>query len=583
MFLLNKYVLNKLILSFISLFLIISSFPSYSIEQKDYDLELQRADASRSSDPNTFTELMKVLNIKSNILTTKQKQYLNYLNAYQATYQGDYKRAENIAISILNSNADPLIKFRTKLTIINALALSQDWNKGFKYLTQVLNSLQTISNSDLHQMAYFVTTLFYNQLGQHSLALNYADKLTPKTPRRLCFKAESILLAQLKLKQLSYNDESIIDSINICNNAGELAMSSLIQTYLAQVLINEYQTEKAINLLQHNLDKVIKSQYPKAISAFSSLLAQAYWQMKDIKNTKKYALHTIEQGEKLSTTPAFISAYKILYQVTKQEGDYQKSLEYHVKFAEADKAYMDETKAKHLAYQLAAHKEFENKTHIKLLDEQNQRLTLAKALSDKKQENNLLFIALLMILLAVLAAWAYRSWKTQERLKELAEYDGLTCIYNRRHFVELARSVLLHYKKSEQELSCVVFDLDLFKQVNDNYGHAKGDQVLKAAVEVCRSIGRHNDIFGRLGGEEFGFILPGCSMMIAEDIANKCRKLIKDIDYKALGLETPITASFGVTDVIQSGFELDDLLADADCAMYASKNHGRNQVTVYKK
>ena len=155
-------------------------------------------------------------------------------------------------------------------------------------------------------------------------------------------------------------------------------------------------------------------------------------------------------------------------------------------------------------------------------------------------------------------------------------------MHSRRHFIALAQQIINQCQIEKKPLTCLVFDLDRFKKINDNFGHHTGDAVLKEVANTCKQVCRPTDILGRLGGEEFAIILPYCELLMGEDLANKCREKIAQINYKKLGLIEPITASFGVTSVDVSGFELNKLLADADDAMYSAKQHGRNCVQSYK-
>lgn len=124
----------------------------------------------------------------------------------------------------------------------------------------------------------------------------------------------------------------------------------------------------------------------------------------------------------------------------------------------------------------------------------------------------------------------------------------------------------------------ILFDLDHFKQINDKFGHATGDWVLQQVVRTCRNFMRLDDVFGRLGGEEFAILLPGCHADKALMLAEICRDSIEEINTKPSSYEFRLTASFGVTSSDNSGFELKQLLADADKAMYKAKQSGRNQV-----
>ena len=239
-------------------------------------------------------------------------------------------------------------------------------------------------------------------------------------------------------------------------------------------------------------------------------------------------------------------------------------------------------KAKHLAFQLAEHQAFEQKSKIKLLNEKNALLISEQALDKAKVANIQLMIAVLTITLALFTLWGGRLWKAHKRVKELAEYDALTGIYNRGHFTQVTNSALKYCKNAEQELSVIMFDLDHFKKVNDSFGHACGDWALKETIKVCQNIGRKNDIFARLGGEEFCLVLPSCNVAAAMLRAEACRAAIEEIITEESGCDFSITASFGVTDAKRSGFDLDKLLADADLAAYASKHAGRNRITLFQ-
>ena len=193
-----------------------------------------------------------------------------------------------------------------------------------------------------------------------------------------------------------------------------------------------------------------------------------------------------------------------------------------------------------------------------------------------------MFITILTIAIALFLLWAGRLWKSHKRIKQLAEYDTLTGIFSRGHFTQVTTSALSYCRSSQQPLSLIMFDLDFFKKVNDSYGHACGDWVLKEVVRVCQAIGRTNDIFARVGGEEFCLVLPSCQLNAAINRAEACRAAIESINTSATGHNFSVTASFGVTDAKHSGYNINKVLADADLAMYQSKHNGRNKVTEFQ-
>ncbi|GAB3036825.1 hypothetical protein GCM10027098_38740 [Bowmanella dokdonensis] len=257
------------------------------------------------------------------------------------------------------------------------------------------------------------------------------------------------------------------------------------------------------------------------------------------------------------------------------------SLVYFKKYAEADKAYLDEVKAKQLAIQQAKHDAIEKANQIKLLDKENTLLKTEARLAKEEQENSRLFMAFLMLVILVVVLWAYKNRRMHIQLRKQAETDDLTGVSNRSHFSQVAESALNYHQKTRQPLAFVIFDLDLFKNVNDQYGHQTGDWALKEAVEASRRVCREQDQIGRMGGEEFAIVLPGCSIDKAMQVAEACRQAIASIDTSPSSEQFTLTASFGVADTQVCGYDFDQLYGCADKALYQSKEQGRNRVYRY--
>lgn len=164
-------------------------------------------------------------------------------------------------------------------------------------------------------------------------------------------------------------------------------------------------------------------------------------------------------------------------------------------------------------------------------------------------------------------------------LRQQSAIDPLTGATNRRAFKEESAKHLLLATRHSTPLSCITLDVDHFKQVNDAYGHAAGDQVLVGIVSACKEHLRQSDIVARLGGEEFVILLPQTDQGTAYFIAEKLRLLIKDLRFSGSKPPITITASFGVTAVVP-GDDIDSLLQRADQAVYEAKRTGRNRTCV---
>ena len=185
---------------------------------------------------------------------------------------------------------------------------------------------------------------------------------------------------------------------------------------------------------------------------------------------------------------------------------------------------------KQLALQQARFNVAEKAIEIKLLDKENHLLRTEAALARKESQNHRLIIALLIALASLILVWAMITRRLHKALRSKAQTDELTKTINRRHFTELANAMLAYHKQNGSPVSFVIFDLDFFKTVNDRFGHPVGDWALKAVASTVKSTCRKEDILGRLGGEEFGLMLPGCDAEKAQEIAESLRIAVSQID-----------------------------------------------------
>ena len=163
--------------------------------------------------------------------------------------------------------------------------------------------------------------------------------------------------------------------------------------------------------------------------------------------------------------------------------------------------------------------------------------------------------------------------QANEQLARLAVTDGLTGLFNRRHFEERLAVELARLQRHPQPLSLVMFDVDHFKSVNDRFGHAQGDRVLVALARAAQQQVRASDVLARWGGEEFIVLLPGDSAAEAMRLAERLRDSFESLVVPGVGT---VTASFGVAE-LADGESADDLCLRADEALYAAKDAGRNR------
>lgn len=180
----------------------------------------------------------------------------------------------------------------------------------------------------------------------------------------------------------------------------------------------------------------------------------------------------------------------------------------------------------------------------------------------------------------------YDSHQELERQKlilyKAATTDQLTDIYNRAYLMDVLQTEYQRSQRFSEVFSCVIFDIDDFKKVNDTYGHQMGDEVIKNIASIARKNIRSTDIVGRYGGEEYLIIMPNTDAKGATIIAEKIREMVAKTDFRNRKKRITCTISLGISDTtIRSIKSHDDVLFNSDSALYQAKKTGKNKTITF--
>jgi diguanylate cyclase (GGDEF)-like protein len=179
----------------------------------------------------------------------------------------------------------------------------------------------------------------------------------------------------------------------------------------------------------------------------------------------------------------------------------------------------------------------------------------------------MLYLVVLLTLVAILTR--------VNRLQQDALYDAVTGLRNHRYFQVRLREEIQRSERSGVPTALIVLDLDNFKRVNDQFGHARGDEVLHQVSDALVRNARGTDIVCRYGGEELAVILPGTPLGVAVQVAERLRRAVAEA---SAGKGTPVTLSAGVATFPEHAAQVDNLIAAADAAMYRAKEAGKDRV-----
>lgn len=555
-----------------------------ALTSQEADQLLHEADAVKTLDLQHFERTIQQLDGQPGSLSEPQQQYLTYLKGWQLSYAGDYARAVPLLQSIVEQSKETTLRFRAMTTIANVQVVATQYDGAFSQLGTLLALLPEVKDKVARQQGLLVVGYLYNQVGEFDLGLSYADRIISEdtSDRGVCRSSHVRLEALYRSGRLRGNLAQFLNTVETCLHVGEPLRASAIRTYIARAYIDQGRNRDAIKLLSDHYDETRASRYWRLICEYESLLATAYRNSGNRHEAQQFALRAVgdERNQNQYIEP-IVSSYRLLYQLAQEQGDSRAALAYHEKYAAADKGYLDDVSARQIAYERAKHEAAANRLQIDALNKQNEVLQLQQQLGNKAVETSRLYIALLIVMAVFIGLFAYRTKRSQLHFMKLSRIDGLTGIDNRPYFIAQAERALDATRKLEQEVCVILCDLDHFKSINDKYGHATGDQVLRQAVDACRKHLRISDLFGRFGGEEFCILLPGCSLADARERCEQLRAAIATVTPEGGNSSSTVTASFGVAATSSSGYELRQLLAHADAALYRAKFAGRNCVVLY--
>ncbi len=553
---------------------------AWSQDNLSIDDLLALAEQVKSADPVRFADILDVLQASRSDMDADQRQNLDLLRGYQHHLSGEVHDAEALYLGVIDEVPMTEIRYKAHYLIANLYAFTRNFEGALFHLDQFIGLSDIILNQTVRQNGLLNAAIIYNQLQQYEQAQEYSADLIENTAidRILCIAIAINTEASLHLTGLSAQTSLTQRGIDTCERISENVPANFIRTYQARHWLNQGELDAALTLLLSYLDEVEERNYPRLSAEYYALLSQTYSRLGNLETATDYAQLSLQASEQQPYSLPVVASLTVLSEVSETAGSLQQALAYRKQLATADLAYLNEVSAKNLAYQMAVNKLHEKTAEIELLNKENQLLQLHKNLDREAAENTRLLLSLLTAIIAFIGLWAFRTKRNQVLLKKMAQCDSLTGAFNRRHFYEVAQQHLRVARNHQAAISLVLFDLDHFKSINDAHGHPVGDWVLQETINVCRQFCRENDVFGRLGGEEFGVLLPGCDKDSAVTFAERCRKAITQISTSPAGKTLSVSASFGIAEGRTHGYVLKDLVSLADNALYAAKAIGRNSV-----
>jgi diguanylate cyclase (GGDEF)-like protein len=548
----------------------------------DIDTRMAHAEAIRLKDHARFVTLLDQLHHDAPQMDAKQTWRLRYNDAWESMFEGHYPASEaDFRDIIARSDNEALVAKSTALLMDN-LVLQARYADAYVEANYATDMLPRVADpmARFTLLSHLSQTL--NFAGQQDLALKYAEMMGPATPpsETPCPALYTKVAALEGLKRLTSASPELAGAIDSCTTNGQPVFANAASLILVDMYIAERSPTKAMAVLDRIEPSIRASGYFPALVAMTKHRGQAYQQMGDLADARKWALQAVTMSHPGDFNEWLRDAYQVLYEVEKASGNADAALEYHEQYVKQEQNFRHDIDARAMAYQAARQRVLAQRMQAAKLIEENDILRLQGELDNKAIEMTRLHIALLSIVLLAVVLWVVRLRRSQLRFKRLSAHDGLTGIFIQQHFIAEMSGTLDKLKRRQTDACYITLDLDHFKVVNDTYGHTVGDAALKYAVELCKAQLRTADLFGRLGGEEFGIVLPATSREQGRAIAERVRSALHANPMPIAEGRVILAASIGVACTDTIGYDVQRLCRAADTALYRAKGEGRNRVVV---
>lgn len=536
--------------------------------------------------PEKSADTLAQLQVLQSTFTKKQRERYYVQYASSLGLRGMHKERVLLVQSFIDQVIEPEARVQFLYELSDAYTNLGEYEKALGAINQTIVLLPQLVDLVVKISTLQGAITLLNSLHAYDEAMVYADRMyalgdgTSNSIAKCYGTANRVDIDFLRGNSMQAR-ASIPEAIQICDLNGRKVVSLIVKTLAVVDTIytgtNEDGLSDALLLLSEFSKTNQTSDY---VVQLTEAVARAYLHSGKLAFAEQYGLqayqlatskHTVQLQEKASETMATIK---------RAQGQFNSALEYYDINLALKKKALDDQLQKNLAYQRVKFDTQDKANQLALLEQKNKNLTIEKALQQGKNQNLLLLMTLGLILLAILGAWLVKTLQQKNIFRTSSQVDGLTQVSNRSHFITCATQ---SFKNAENRVSIVLFDMDSFKNINDTFGHAVGDWVLKTVCDTVKTQLRKADALGRLGGEEFAICLPNFTEEEAQALAERCRAAIAAIDTNPSGFSFVITASFGVaTRGMRGQYSFEETLAAADKALYFAKNEGRNRVSLYQ-
>lgn len=573
-------------LNVVVLFIVIMVFSNTVVATSDrYNEILDELSEVVHSKPERTLTLIEELSSVKDELTSEQYSRLLVLQSVQHLYGARF--ADAITTLKQAESLNPPKKLLNSVYLYQASAYLglHEYQQALDVMSTNLSRIEELEDIEIKTSSYLRLVNLYLDLQAYSEMSRYAGLALQlskgNSVKNECYSLLYLAVAELKTEKLEMAESRFKSSRDFCQLNNLPVIVAMSKKGLGDVAIKQGNYALAESYLLQALEEYRHFKFQIEIDSTHSLLSETYLGLLQTEKAQEYAGLVMALPDEPINLNYKKRATKVLAGLASERGEHALAYQYLSQHQNITNTLLDDTKAKANAYQMAKFENGEKTREINMLNHERELYTAREEMRALKRNNDRMGLLIVGGSFVLLAMFAIAISGQKRKYKKLAQNDPLTGILNRSTAQNMAENRYIKDTFKSLEFSVIMFDVDHFKRINDNFGHGTGDWVLKHVCETILKNCRSNDIFTRFGGEEFVLFLPGTDAENAQKIAEQHRLAIEAMDTKYSGRGFTLTGSFGVTSSSSADLSLDPLLHRADIAMNYSKGNGLNRVTVY--
>jgi diguanylate cyclase (GGDEF)-like protein len=462
----------------------------------------------------------------------------------------------------------------------NLSGLRLDFAAAFGYLFEGLTLLPQTQDPMRRSDVLVLASRFTLDAGEPALAIEYLSEALEAArrtndPRTLCYVEQDLVQLQIRSQLAGLALESARAMWQTCQLRADPVLIGTGMMKMGTALLANDEFDEAIGWLERAERQHRRNEFPIGIAESRHYRGLALLRKGDFAQAMPLLLEAVEHYEALEDWRTLIELREELAQAFEAARDPQAALEQLRGLLRADAEYNDVQRSLRIAYQQA---DFENQRQQQLLTvarQRNEVLELERLAAAEKRSARKVAFGMSLLIALLLIGLIIRFRADRRRFQQLSERDGLTGLLNHNRFHRAADAALARARLDDEPCTLIAADVDLFKQINDRYGHQAGDAVLVSLAQRLKEVFPSPDIVGRVGGEEFAVFLPGENRLQARQRVEHLRRRLEPVAYA--GQTIDYTLSFGVAEARRKG-RLERLRIRADEALYRAKRSGRDQL-----